>query len=180
MGHPLVDDVTFAVALAAWWQLRRSAYLLPHLRRGQSSFRPWPGIASWIIASAARVTRPRPTPADAESETEQATDVLEALPVAASPQTDTQELASTTMPIPVPSDLLPALPPPPLRPPRRTAYPPAVASTRAMSGPRPPMDAPARPSSAAGVGARHVEQRGRAHASTEPVTRVPTSPRGSA
>ena len=46
MGHPLADDVTFAVALAAWWQLRRSAYLLPHLRRGPSAFRSCPGFAS--------------------------------------------------------------------------------------------------------------------------------------
>jgi len=32
----IVVDGFFVVVLAAWWRLRRSAYLLPHLRRGRS------------------------------------------------------------------------------------------------------------------------------------------------
>ena len=44
MAHPLIaGDGLFAVVLAAWWQLRRSAHLLPHLRRGRSSFLVHPG-----------------------------------------------------------------------------------------------------------------------------------------
>ena len=44
MAHPLIaGDGLFAVVLAAWWQLRRSAHLLPHLRRGRSSFLVQPG-----------------------------------------------------------------------------------------------------------------------------------------
>jgi hypothetical protein len=53
MAHSLiVGDAAFAVVLAAWWQLRRSAHLLPHLRRGPSSFvyRPGYGCVSWIMA----------------------------------------------------------------------------------------------------------------------------------
>ena len=53
MAHSLIiGDGFFAVVLAAWWQLRRSAYLLPHLRRGPSSFRFDPGyrFVSWIMA----------------------------------------------------------------------------------------------------------------------------------
>ena len=36
-------DGYFVVVLAAWWRLRRSAYLLPHRRRGPSSFVFHPG-----------------------------------------------------------------------------------------------------------------------------------------
>ena len=53
MAHSLIaGDGLFAVVLAAWWQLRRSAHLLPHLRRGPSSFlvHPGHGFVSWIMA----------------------------------------------------------------------------------------------------------------------------------
>jgi hypothetical protein len=44
MAHSLIaGDGFFAVVLAAWWQLRRSAHLLPHLRKGPSSFLVHPG-----------------------------------------------------------------------------------------------------------------------------------------
>lgn len=38
-------DAAFAIVLAAWWQLRRSAHLLPHLRQGPSSYFFHPGHA---------------------------------------------------------------------------------------------------------------------------------------
>ena len=53
MAHSLiVGDAALAVVFAAWWQLRRSAHLLPHLRRGPSSFffHPGYGFVSWIMA----------------------------------------------------------------------------------------------------------------------------------
>jgi hypothetical protein len=53
MAHPpIAGDAAFAVVLAAWWQRRRSAHLLPHLRRGPSSFvfNPGYGCVSWILA----------------------------------------------------------------------------------------------------------------------------------
>lgn len=53
MAHSLITgDGFFAVVLAAWWQLRRSAYLLPHLRRSPSSLfvNPGHGFVSWIMA----------------------------------------------------------------------------------------------------------------------------------
>jgi hypothetical protein len=45
-------DGYFVVVLAAWWRLRRSAYLLPHLRRGPSSFvfHPGHGLVARIMA----------------------------------------------------------------------------------------------------------------------------------
>ncbi len=53
MPHSLIaGDAAFAVVLAAWWRLRRSAHLLPHLRKGPSSyfFNPGPRSVSWIMA----------------------------------------------------------------------------------------------------------------------------------
>lgn len=53
MAHALiVGDAALSVVLAAWWQLRRSAHLLPHLRRGPSSFffHPGYGRVSWTMA----------------------------------------------------------------------------------------------------------------------------------
>jgi len=49
----IVYDGFFAIVLAAWWQLRRSAYLLPHLRKGPSSFHSSRGnrSASWIMTA---------------------------------------------------------------------------------------------------------------------------------
>ena len=45
-------DGYFVVVLAAWWRLRRSAYLLPHRRRGPSSFvfHPGHGLVARIMA----------------------------------------------------------------------------------------------------------------------------------
>lgn len=42
----------FAAALAIWWQISRSAKLLPHLRRRPSSFLLMPGyvVVSWLMA----------------------------------------------------------------------------------------------------------------------------------
>lgn len=55
MNHAMLsEDVEFAVVLAAWWRLRHSSYLLPHLRRGPSPFAFHPGHAavSWIMTIA--------------------------------------------------------------------------------------------------------------------------------
>jgi hypothetical protein len=39
VSHALISGyAALAVVLSAWWQLRRSAYLLPYLRWGPSSF----------------------------------------------------------------------------------------------------------------------------------------------
>lgn len=48
----IVVDGFFVIALAAWWQLRRSAYLLPHLRRGPSAFvfHPGRGLVAQFMA----------------------------------------------------------------------------------------------------------------------------------
>lgn len=57
--HTLITaDGIFVLALAAWWQLRRSAHLLPHLRRGPSSFHfsPATGVVAWIITAQTRLT----------------------------------------------------------------------------------------------------------------------------
>jgi hyaluronan synthase len=42
----------FAAVLALWWQISRSAKLLPHLRRRPSSFFFIPGyvVVSWLMA----------------------------------------------------------------------------------------------------------------------------------
>ncbi len=53
MVHALiVGNWIFAAVLAGWWQLSRSAKLLPHLRRRPSSFLFIPGyvFVSWIMA----------------------------------------------------------------------------------------------------------------------------------
>lgn len=58
-------DGYFVVVLAAWWRLRRSAYLLPHRRRGPSSFVFHPGhgffarIMAIITAPAVLILRRR-------------------------------------------------------------------------------------------------------------------------
>src|SRR5689334_2255380 len=62
MAHVPADDAIFALALAAWWQLRRSAYLLPHLRKGPSSIGgpSDAGVLAWvkaIIAISTSITR---------------------------------------------------------------------------------------------------------------------------
>ena len=53
MVHALISqNWIFAAVLAGWWQLTRSAKLLPHLRRRPSSFLFIPGyvFVSWIMA----------------------------------------------------------------------------------------------------------------------------------
>ena len=53
MVHALINqNWVFAAVLAGWWQLSRSAKLLPHLRRRPSSFLFIPGyvFVSWIMA----------------------------------------------------------------------------------------------------------------------------------
>ncbi|MBV9923280.1 MAG: glycosyltransferase [Pseudonocardia sp.] len=53
MLHALINqNWIFAAVLAGWWQLSRSAKLLPHLRRRPSSFLFIPGyvFVSWIMA----------------------------------------------------------------------------------------------------------------------------------
>ena len=53
MVHALINqNWIFAAVLAGWWQLSRSAKLLPHLRRRPSSFLFIPGyvFVSWIMA----------------------------------------------------------------------------------------------------------------------------------
>ena len=53
MVHSLINqNWIFAAVLAGWWQLSRSAKLLPHLRRRPSSFLFIPGyvFVSWIMA----------------------------------------------------------------------------------------------------------------------------------
>jgi hyaluronan synthase len=53
MVHALVtQNWVFAGVLALWWQISRSAKLLPHLRRRPSSFFFIPGyvVVSWIMA----------------------------------------------------------------------------------------------------------------------------------
>lgn len=58
--HTLITaDGIFVLALAAWWQLRRSANLLPHLRRGPSSFHfsPANGVVAWIMTAVTAQTR---------------------------------------------------------------------------------------------------------------------------
>ena len=53
MVHSLINqNWIFAAVLAGWWQLSRSAKLLPHLRRRPSSFLFIPGyvVVSWIMA----------------------------------------------------------------------------------------------------------------------------------
>ncbi|HEY0812109.1 MAG TPA: hypothetical protein VGE11_02415 [Pseudonocardia sp.] len=66
IAHSLIaGDGAFAVVLAAWWQLRRSAHLLPHLRRGPRSFffNPGHGFLSWMmiitLQSRSTIRRPR-------------------------------------------------------------------------------------------------------------------------
>jgi cellulose synthase/poly-beta-1,6-N-acetylglucosamine synthase-like glycosyltransferase len=48
----VVQNWAFAVVLALWWQISRSAKLLPHLRRRPSSFLFIPGYVavSWLMA----------------------------------------------------------------------------------------------------------------------------------
>jgi hypothetical protein len=55
----IIADGIFVLALAAWWQLRRSASLLPHLRRGPSSFHfsPANAVVAWIMTAVTAQTR---------------------------------------------------------------------------------------------------------------------------
>jgi hypothetical protein len=48
-AHSLTDDAIFAAALAAWWQLRRSACLLPHLRKSPVRLRSGSRVVSRIM-----------------------------------------------------------------------------------------------------------------------------------
>jgi hypothetical protein len=161
MAHPLVDDVIFAFALAPWWQLRRSAYLLPHLRKGPSPVRHHPdaGVGSWIKAISAVSTpttcrRAEPTRRSAADARDigRAADVLDTVPMAVRPATPPRPPshdAGVTTPTPVPVGLRQA-PPPPWR-----QMPPPTVPMR-----RPPASIP------------------RPRAAMEPPT--PTSPRSSA
>ena len=49
----VVQNWTFCIVLALWWQISRSAKLLPHLRRRPSSFFFIPGyvVVSWLMAA---------------------------------------------------------------------------------------------------------------------------------
>jgi hypothetical protein len=101
----IVDDGFFAVVLAAWWQLRRSAHLLPHLRKGPSTFHFSPGnrFVSWIMAAVSgqalltlRTRRGAIRPVSLGNG-------RQAVLTHAESEQDTYWTVSSTMPIPVPS-----------------------------------------------------------------------------
>lgn len=102
MAHTLIArDATLAVALAAWWQLRRSAHLLPHLRRGPSSFsvNPVHGFGSWIMAI---TVRPLLTIHCVQRPTRRV------VPGTRNPQEPSPRgLGPATTPIPIPAELRP-------------------------------------------------------------------------
>jgi len=188
MAHPLIDDMTFALALAAWWQLRRSAYLLPHLRKCPfwSGRSPATGLSAWAMAnvrvspltahSRRRPGRQARTDNDDGSDTgEQATDALYLSPVTALPPSPSPELTPATIPILVPSGLRPPPPSPP-----RHALPPTMPLPRAATPrARASWDAPTLPSSAGEMRA-DAGHRGMPHGSIDTSTRRTASPRGAA
>jgi hypothetical protein len=189
MAHPPIDDMTFALALAAWWQLRRSAYLLPHLRKCPfwSARSPATGLAAWAMAnvgvspltahSRRRPVRPTRTDnGDGNDTGEQATDALYLSPVTTLPPSRSHELTSATIPILVPSGLRPPRPSPP-----RHAHPPTAPLPRAAPPrTRPSWDAPTLPSPAGKMRAHDVGHRSMPPGSIDTSTRLPASPGGSA
>jgi hypothetical protein len=105
----IAGDAAFAVVLAAWWQLRRSAHLLPHLRKGPSSFffNPGHGFVSRIMAIITvhllltRRRRRRPTPV--------ASPKLNSGPEELVPEEwGREQWSCVTAPIPIPAGLRPA------------------------------------------------------------------------
>jgi hypothetical protein len=89
-AHMPADDATFALAVAAWWQLRRSAYLLPHLRKGPTSIgiRSGAAVLAWVSSIVAVSTPltglPRPRAAGGRDD-QQAVELLDTVPMATSP-----------------------------------------------------------------------------------------------
>jgi hypothetical protein len=192
MAHSLITgDGFFAAVLAAWWQLRRSAHLLPHLRRGPCSLRFDPGyrFVAWIMAAIGTlqsVSAPgRPWWLARRSAVDNGRVVSTAagpdgtsVPTAAAGAASKaaagavgsgrQELIAATVPIPVPAGLRP---PPPRRP-----------GPGAMPQPPSPSPPPSRPTPQAAVEPRTcpfpmvVGRRPREHP-TVPVG-SPTGPRG--
>lgn len=135
MAHLPADDAIFVLALAAWWQLRRSAYLLPHLRKGPSSIgvHSGAGVPSWIMAVTLRplvATRRR---AAESRDTRLIAEVLDTVPMAV-PSTTTWDSSATTPDL-VPVGRRPPLPRPPAMSPRHASIP----------RPRPAMDPPTYP-----------------------------------
>jgi len=145
MAHPPVDDAIFAFALAAWWQLRRSAYLLPHLRKGPSpvGLHPDAGVGSWIKAisvistpTTGRRTLPTRRSAPDAGDVGRAADLLDTVPMAVRaatvPPGPQVRDAGVTTPTPVPVGSRHAVPPP-----RRQTPPPTVPLRRPPASPRP-------------------------------------------
>jgi cellulose synthase/poly-beta-1,6-N-acetylglucosamine synthase-like glycosyltransferase len=114
MVHSLIaGNWVFAAVLAGWWQLSRSAKLLPHLRRRPSSFFFIPGyvFVSWIMAliklqALLSIRRQRWLTRQVAVEngqvvrTEGAGDAAEAVLTPGAPvERGTEELVSATMPI---------------------------------------------------------------------------------
>jgi cellulose synthase/poly-beta-1,6-N-acetylglucosamine synthase-like glycosyltransferase len=176
MVHALIaGNWVFAAVLAGWWQLSRSAKLLPHLRRRPSSFFFIPGyvFVSWIMAiiklqALLTIRRQRWLTRQVAVEngqvvrTAEAAESMEA--VAAAPgipvESGTEELVSATMPIRSPLGPRPT----PSPTPRLTPSPTPRPTPRMMPSPtprprqRPPAEAPTAKFPA--VGARMPEHGG--------------------
>lgn len=144
----IAGDGAFAVVLAAWWQLRRSAHLLPHLRKGPSSFFFNPGngfvsrvmvIITQLVLLTIRPPRERslqvvlgngqPVPRAGVP------DRTRALGAGPRSESDRKELGWATVPIPVPGGSHPA--------PQPTA--PLTLRSTPRPAPRPAVEAPTRP-----------------------------------
>lgn len=183
MAHLPADDAIFALALAAWWQLRRSAYLLPHLRKGPASIgvHSDAGVRSWVRAITAvstSITRQRTVPtrrsvADPGDDRPTA-EVLDTVPMAVPSPPATAWDAWATAP-----DLVPAGRRQPLPRPRPSVTPPRHPSA-SIPRPRPGMDPPTYPSLAVGQAARAAIRPTPTANRREPITRTtPTPPRSS-
>jgi len=144
----------FAVTLAAWWQLRRSANLLPHLRRGPSSFHfsPANGVVAWImmtVTAQTLLTRQfqRSVPRSAASENGQRVRT-DRVPLGTHGPAMTRAVPEwDTMPISIPGPLGPTAAQPPGSAPQPVADPPTspfpAVGPHAGSGDG-PADAPTR------------------------------------
>ena len=164
----IVADGVFAMALAAWWQLRRSANLLPHLRRGPSSFHfsPANAVVAWIMAAVTVPTRltlhfRRSVPRPAALESGQRARIARVPVGTHTPARPGAVPESDTAPIPIPGPLRQA----------------ALQPTDSVPGPRPQpvVDPPTSPFPAVGppTGPPHT---GSGHGATEQPTDPPTRP----
>lgn len=141
-------DGFFAVVLAAWWQLRQSANLLPHLRKGPSSFHfsPANSFVSWVMTAVTvqtllslgirrRVGRPGAPENGQRRRTVGTPAGTPTVPTRAVSRSDREGRVASTAPIPMPTGWGPTGRSTPPHTPPLTLRPPATSTSGSVPDP---------------------------------------------